>query len=226
MSSFVGFGSLARESGLALEHTVFMTATIWALPSQIVLVGAIAAGSGFLATVLAVVLVSVRFTPMTAAWVPVIKEERTPRWLLLVLSHFVAITSWVFSMSKLRQVDRAMRRAYFAGFAVSLTAVNIGVTAIGYHAAAVLPLVVVGALFMLTPVYFLFSLLRAAKDRSDVMALGLGLVLGPILAMWLPSLALVVTGLIGGTLGYVAGYGRSPRLSASQASLDRKDRHL
>ncbi|WP_245431368.1 AzlC family ABC transporter permease, partial [Rhodoplanes roseus] len=45
MASFIGFGVLCRESGITLGEAVFMTGFVWALPSQLVLVGAIAAGT-------------------------------------------------------------------------------------------------------------------------------------------------------------------------------------
>lgn len=205
ITSFVGFAGLALESGISFEHTVFMTATIWALPSQIVLVGAIAAGSSLATAAFAVVLVSVRFTPMVAAWVPVVRDETTSRTQLILLSHFVAITAWVFAMSRLPNIERSARRAYFAGFAITLTLINIVVTAIAYQAAAQMPLMAVGALFMLTPVYFLFSLWRAAKERGELLALGIGVTLGPVLVFWWPDFALILTGLVGGTLAYVLG---------------------
>ncbi len=36
LASLVGFGALARETGLSLGQAMFMTAAIWALPSQVV----------------------------------------------------------------------------------------------------------------------------------------------------------------------------------------------
>jgi len=41
MVTFIGFGVLCRESGLTLGQAMFMTASVWALPSQVVLVGSI-----------------------------------------------------------------------------------------------------------------------------------------------------------------------------------------
>ena len=69
-SAFVGFAGLAREAGLTLAETVFMTGVVWALPGKVVLVGAILSGASLPAAALAVALSSVRLMPMVVALVP------------------------------------------------------------------------------------------------------------------------------------------------------------
>lgn len=55
-ASFIGFGSLVRESGLALSYGLASTATGWALPGQLALVELTAAGGSLIAITLAVAL--------------------------------------------------------------------------------------------------------------------------------------------------------------------------
>jgi len=206
MVSFIGFGVLCRESGLTLGQAVFMTASVWALPSQVVLVGSMASGASLLATAIAVALSAVRLTPMVAAWVPMVRQPDTPRWRLLVLSHFVAITAWVWSFLKLPALPRSARIPYFAGFAVTLSACNIAVTAASFLLAGALPVEAAAALFFLTPIYFLTALSAAARIPAERYALAIGLVLGPLL-FWLDvGLDLLWTGLGGGTLAWLAGW--------------------
>jgi len=206
MVSFIGFGALCRESGLTLGQAVFMTAAVWALPSQVVLVGSVASGASLLVTAIAVALSAVRLTPMVAAWVPMVRQRETPRWRLLVLSHFVAITAWVWSFLKLPALPRAARIPYFAGFAVTLSVCNIAVTAASFLLAGTLPVQAAGALFFLMPIYFLTVLSAAARIAAERYALAIGLVLGPLL-FWLDvGLSLVWVGLGGGTLAWFAGW--------------------
>lgn len=202
MAAFVGFAGLARESGISLPEAIFMTATIWALPSMVVLVGAMNSGVSVLATAIAVALSAVRLMPMTVALVPVLRGEKTPRWQLLALSHFVAVTSWVFAMMRLPDLPREARVPFYAGFATTLTLLNICVTAISYVLIGTLPMLLTGGLFLLTPVYFLLSLWSASKLASDKLAMVLGLVLGPVFYLWLPGMDLLWTGLLGGTFAY------------------------
>ena len=56
------------------------------------------AGASLPAAFLTVALSSIRLMPMVAALIPEIRTEKTPTWLLLLLSHFIAITAYVFTM--------------------------------------------------------------------------------------------------------------------------------
>ena len=205
MVSFFGFGVLCRESGLTLGQSVFMTASVWALPSQVVLVGSVASGASLLVTAIAVTLSAVRLTPMVAAWVPMVRQRDTPQWRLLALSHFVAITAWVWSFQVLPPLPRAARIPYYAGFAVTLSVCNVAVTAGSYLLAGALPVEAAAALFFLTPIYFLTALSAAARIAAERFALAIGLVLGPLLSWLDVGFDLLWAGLGGGTLAWLAG---------------------
>jgi predicted branched-subunit amino acid permease len=202
MTSFIGFGVLCRESGLTLGQAVFTTASMWALPNQVLLVGAITSGASIFVAALAVSLAAVRLMPMVAAWVPVIRGERTPVWQLLFLSHFVAVTAWVFALMRLPAMPVRYRVPYFAGFACTLTAANLAITAISFAVAGALPTVLAGALFFLTPIYFLTALTAAARITAERWAMAIGVALGPLLFAGGIALDLLWTGLVAGTIAY------------------------
>ena len=182
-----------------------MTATIWALPSMVVLIGAMTGGSSLAAAALAVGLSAVRLLPMTVAWVPVVRDRDTPRWQLFVLSHFVAVTAWVFAMAKLPDLPRSARIPFFAGFAATLSLANVAVTIAAYLMVERLPIPVAAALFLLTPIYFILSLWGASRQATDKAAMIAGLALGPVFFVLTPGLDLLWSGLVGGTLAYAAG---------------------
>ncbi|WP_366664810.1 AzlC family ABC transporter permease [Mesorhizobium sp.] len=202
VSSFVGFAALAKDAGVTVAQAVFMTGIVWALPSKVVFVGAILAGASLPAVALAVTLSAIRLMPMVMALVPEMRDERTPRWVLYVLSHCVAVTSWVLAMERLRRVPRAMRTTYYAGLGLTLIAVNMVVVAVVYALADSLPSAVSAALLMLTPMYFLTSLWGSARERAGHVAMILGLVLGPLFHLLLPEADLLAAGLIGGAVAY------------------------
>ncbi|MDN2564718.1 AzlC family ABC transporter permease [Aquibium sp. A9E412] len=201
-SAFVGFAGLAREAGLTLAQTVFMTATVWALPAKVVLVGAVIAGNGLLAAAFAVALSSVRLTPMVVSLVPEMRAPRTRGWVLYLLSHFIAVTSWVIAMRAFRDIPRPMRTAYYGGLGGTLVAINVGVVAIVFVIAERLPPLVSAGLFLLTPLYFLTSLWGSARERASHVAMLVGLALGPLFHLIVPDLALLAAGLTGGGLAY------------------------
>ena len=201
-SAFIGFAGLAREAGISVYEAVFMTGVVWALPAKVVLIGAILAGASLPAAAFAVTLSSIRLMPMVVARVPEIRGSRTRTWVLLLLSHFVAVTSWVLAMDNVRTVPREMRTAWYLGLGSTLPLANMALVAVVYVIAGRLPPIASAALLMLTPIYFLTSLWGSARERAGHVAMGLGLVLGPVMHVLAPSFDLLFAGLIGGGLAF------------------------
>lgn len=202
MSSFIGFAGLAIESGITMGQTVFMTLTIWALPAKVVLIGAISAGATLPAAALAVGLSSVRLMPMVVALLPELRGPKTRRLTLAALCHFVAVTAWVMAMEELRNVPRDMRTSYFAGIGTALVGTNALVVVAVYLLSAAFPPIVFAALFMLTPMYFLTSLWRSARERAGQIAMVSGMLLFPIFHRIAPGYDLLMTGMVGGLLAF------------------------
>ena len=202
LSSMVGFGGFARESGWTVGETAFMTATIWALPNQVVMIGALAGGGSIATAAVAVCFAAVRLLPMTVALMPIMRGGAWPRWIYYPLSHFVAVTAWVVAMHRLPDLPPQARVPYFAGFAISLAACAVGAVTASHLMAGALPPLFAGALFFLTPIYFMTSLALAARVRADYLGLAFGLVLGPLAHYWAPELDVLIAGIIGGTAAY------------------------
>lgn len=204
-TAFVGFAALCRDAGLTWVEASFMTATVWALPAKIVLVGAITAGASLPATALAVGLSSLRMMPMVVALIPVIRGPKTRTGTLLFLSHFVAITGWIFAMERIDTVPRDKRTIFFGAFAVTLTTINTVLVALVFNLMGQLPALATGALAFLTPVYFLTSLFGTAREASGRIALFTGMAALPPAHWFIPGFELLVAGIAGGTVAYLAG---------------------
>lgn len=204
MCAFVGFAGFAKESGITLLQAVFMTGIVWALPSKVVLVAAISGNATVLAAFGAVTLSAARLMPMVSALVPEIRVKGTRTITLLFLSHFIAVTSWVVAMERVGKVPRKYRTAFFGGFAVTLTTINVCIVGCVYLFSAGLPATALGALFFLTPIYFLTSLWATARDHVVKIAMVAGLVLGPVFYEFSPQFDLLLAGIVGGVLAFVA----------------------
>ncbi|EAU42789.1 hypothetical protein FP2506_08106 [Fulvimarina pelagi HTCC2506] len=203
--AFLGFAGLCREAGVTWLESAFMTATIWALPAQIIILGASTAGTSLVATAFAVTLSSVRLMPMIVAWSPEMKGPRTGTGSLLFLSHFVAVTGWVFAMERLKDVPREYRTIFFAGFAVPLTVINTVLVAVVFNLMDELPALATGALAFLTPTYFLCSLYGSSRELSGRIALFAGMAALPLGHLLAPGLEVLFAGIGGGAAAYVAG---------------------
>jgi predicted branched-subunit amino acid permease len=199
----LGFGALARDGGFSIAHTAFITASMFALPNQVVLVDQLARNETPLAVAFAVGLAALRLLPMTVTIVPLLKGGR-PRPVLEALAvHFIAVTPWIESQRRLPSVPAGLRLATYLGLGLAFWATMMAGTMAGYTLAASVPAPVSATLLFLTPIYFLLSLLATARVRMDLLAVGLGCALAPVLYLLTPGFDLLATGLIGGTLAFL-----------------------
>jgi predicted branched-subunit amino acid permease len=199
----LGFGALARDGGFSIAHTAFITASMFALPNQVVLVDQLARNEALLAVAFAVGLAALRLLPMTVTIVPLLKGGRPRPVLEAVAVHFIAVTPWIESQRRLPSVPAGLRLATYLGLGLAFWATMMAGTMAGYTLAASVPAPVSATLLFLTPIYFLLSLLATARVRMDLLAVGLGCALAPALYLLTPGFDLLATGLIGGTLAFL-----------------------
>lgn len=203
MSSFVGFAGFASEAGLQAGETVFMVGIVWALPAKVLLVSAVLSGTALPAAFLTVTLSSIRLMPMVASLIPEIRTKNTPLLVLLLISHFIAITAWVFTMERIRDVPRKHRVAFFLGFALTLTVANMVLVALFFSVVDALPPLVAGSLFFLTPIYFLASIWASSRDSVGHYAMIAGLLLAPVFHLISPELDILYAGIVAGTVAFI-----------------------
>ena len=202
LGNYVGIGALAYEFGFSLGWMVLSTLLVWAAPAQVILISTL--GTATLVEVaLAVTLSSVRFLPMVAALVPMLRREGGRQRDLLLPMHLTAISVWVEGMRLLPARPREQRIAFYNGLGVGLIAAAIIGSAIGFYLAARLPPLFAATLLFFTPLALLMSSARNSRTLLDGLAFGLGLVVGPIVAAQKIGLDLMWTGLIAGTIAYV-----------------------
>lgn len=206
-ASYLGFGALVRESGLALWHGLLSTASGWALPGQIALVELYALGATLAVIALAVGLSSARLLPMTMTLLPLLRAPGVPRWRYYVAAHYIAITGWAVALRVAPRLPQEQRLPFFFGFTMTLWVTTLTCTAIGYLLPGALPERLSLALLFLNPVYFLCIFLTDLRQRTRVLSLALGLVLGPLFFLLTPDWSLLLAGVVGGSLAFWLGKG-------------------
>jgi predicted branched-subunit amino acid permease len=214
--SALGFGALARDGGFSIAQAAFMTASMQALPNQVVLVDQLSRNETMLVAALAVAVTAVRLLPMTVTLVPLLGDRARRTLPALLAVHFVAVTNWVEARRQLPTTVAPARLAHYLGFGVATTAVALTGTVAGHIAAGNVPAVVAAALLLMTPLYFLLSLVATSQTRVDLLAIAMGCGLAPLLYVVAPGFDLLATGLIGGTLAFLLG--RSGRGGADELS--------
>jgi predicted branched-subunit amino acid permease len=199
----VGFGALARDGGLSIWQTAFITGSMFALPNQVVLVDQLARSETMLAAVFAVALAALRLLPMTVTVTPFLQADRHRPLLRIFAVHFVAVSPWVEAQRRLPAFPAEARLMGYLGLGIGFWCAMLTGAVAGYALAGSVPVAVSATLLFLTPVYFLLSLLATSRSRMDLVAIGMGCVLAPVLFLAAPGFDLLATGLIGGTLAFL-----------------------
>ena len=201
-ASYVGFGGLIHDVGFPLGAAVLSTLLIWALPAQLLLVGAFAAGTTAPAIAFAVGLSSVRLLPLVVSLLPYLRGRGGRRGLLFLAAHYVAITLWVEGIRQLPGLPPEGRRPFYFGLVTIAHGGAVLCTLIGYGLAGTLPHALATGLLFLTPISFLLALHRNARDLVDYLSLAFGLALAPVMAIYGGTLDLLWTGLVGGSAAF------------------------
>ena len=202
--TYIGIGALGHDFGFSLVWVLLSTLLVWAAPAQVILISTLGAGAPLIEVAIAVCLSGMRLLPMVVALLPVLKGPQTRQRELFLPAHFTAISMWVESM-RLAPLMAVERRVPFCnGLASGYMISAMSASVVGYYLAAQLPLLLTAGLLFLTPMSFLVSVARNSVLLVDRLALALGIVIGPLLAYWEVGLDIMWTGIVGGTLAYLA----------------------
>jgi predicted branched-subunit amino acid permease len=204
MGTYIGMGALAHSVGLSAWWLALSTILVWAAPAQLILISAFGSGSALVEVALAVTLSATRLFPMVVALLPLVRRPGTRLRDMLLPTHFTSISMWVESLRLLPQVAPDRRLAFCNGLSTGYMATAVVFGFAGFYLAAGLPPLLSGALLFLTPMSFFISTVNNARMLVDRLALVFGLVLGPALAYWQTPLDLMWTGIVGGTVAYLA----------------------
>ncbi|ABD07106.1 conserved hypothetical protein [Rhodopseudomonas palustris HaA2] len=201
-ATFIGIGALAHDSGFSLGWVLLGTLLVWAGPAQIILISTLGSGATVLQAAIAVTVSAIRLFPMVVSVLPMLRTPTTKLRHLVLPAHFVAVTMWVECFRLLPQVPRERRIAFANGLGTGLISVCLIANLIGYLLAANLPQLFGAAVLLLTPLAFLLSTARNCRELADIVALGLGLALFPLVAMFHTGVDVLISGVAAGTIAY------------------------
>ena len=199
-TTMVGFGAIARESGLDVFVTLSATLFIWGMPGQVAFVDLYAAGAGGIVIFTAVALANLRMLPMTVSGLPLMRlDDHTIGFpARLGIAHLLAVTGWAQLTAAQDKVPPLGILPYYLGFvAVIYLAASIG-TVFGYYLSDMVPETGIRIAIYATPVY-LFLLVASARQGVNRLAVWLGAGLGPLTYPLLGDWCILAAGLGGGT---------------------------
>lgn len=202
--TFVGLGALAHGFGFSSLWLTLSTVVMWAGPAQVIFMSALGSGGAMADAAIAVSLSGVRLFPMVVAVLPLFRGEGIRTRDLLLPTHFMSVTTWVESLRLLPLLPIEQRIPFCNGLSSGYMGTAVVAGLVGFYLAAGLPPLLAGALLFLTPMTFLCTTARNARQVLDRLALMLGLAIEPVLFHFEVGLDLVWTGVGAGTLAYAA----------------------
>ena len=203
VAGYLGFGALAAASDIPLGIAVASTAILWALPGQIVFVEMQSLAAPVIAMVLAVMLSSARFLPMTMMLMPQMRDAQHRPWKYYVAAQLLSLSGWTMAVARFPELPRAQRLAWFFGFTLVLVTVSAIATAAGHLGADRLPPLARLALVFMVPMYYLLILTGAVRERLAALGLACGALAGPLAYLATPEWSVPLGGLAGGTVAYL-----------------------
>lgn len=201
--TYIGIGALAHDSHFSLAWALAATLFVWAGPAQIILISTLGSGATIVQAAIAVTVSAIRLFPMVVSVLPMTRTPQTKRRQLILVAHFIAVTMWVECYRFLPQVPRERRIAFVHGLGSGLVCIGLTATTVGYFLAANLSQLFAAAILLLTPLAFLFSTARNARELADGLALGLGLALYPLASLLGTGLDILISGVAAGTIAFV-----------------------
>ena len=203
VAGYVAFGALAAANDIPFGVAVTSTAVLWALPAQIILVEMHSLAAPVFATLLAVMLSSARFLPMTLMLMPEMRAPGHRNWKYYVAAQLLSLSGWTMAVARFPDIPRAQRLAWFYGFTMVLMTVSAVSTAIGYVGADHLPPLARLALVFMVPMYYLLILSGSVRERVAAFGLACGAVAGPLAYLVTPEWSVPLGGLAGGSVAYL-----------------------
>lgn len=204
LTTMMGFGTLARSVGYSAEMSAFATLLIWGLPGQLVMVELTSTGQGLVAIIFACSLANARFFPMVVSFIPSMTREQTSFPRLILYAQLLSINSWAVCLRKFPEIEPEDRKLYFVAFASTILSAAVIGTLLGYYASAVLPDPLVLGLIFISPLFFAL-VLSAVPRATEKASLILGCLVVPLAHYYLPSVDLLITGVVAGSLGFFLG---------------------
>ena len=196
--TMMGFGSLMQKAGFDAAMAAVATLIIWGLPGQLAMVELTVTGQGLIAIVVACSLANARFMPMVVSFIPAMTHGGASFWRQLLDAQMLSINSWAVCMREFPQVEPGWRRLYYRAFAGFILAAAVIGTLFGYYGAVIL----LGLIFT-SPLFFAL-VLATSPGRAERLSMLAGCAIVPLAGYFFPSVDLLVTGNVGGSLGFFA----------------------
>ena len=201
----MAIGALFKNLGFNIQESIFSTVLTYALPGSLVMAESMLIGASLLNIFLAVWFVNARLYPMAVSLFPLMMHKSQPKWKYYFSCHFIAVSAWLIMKSNYKKIPKEYRIDYWIGIGSATVSVSVIGTFIGFYFSEYMNKDMMIGLAILNPVYFLCMMVGASKTIQVTLSVLLGIILGPIIYLFSPEWSILLAGVIGGTIAYLAG---------------------
>ena len=202
---FIAIGALLKNLGFNIQESIFSTMLTYALPGSLVMAESLLVGASLLNIFLAVWFVNARLYPMAVSLFPLMMHKSQPKWKYYFSCHFIAVSAWLIMKGNYKKIPKKYRIDYWIGIGSATVSVSVIGTFLGFSLSEYLNKDMMMGLAILNPVYFLCMMVGASKTIPVTLSVLLGTILGPIIYLFSPEWSILLAGVIGGTIAYLAG---------------------
>lgn len=197
------FGAFLKSSGFSLLQSFSSTFFAFALPGQFIMADILIAGGNLLNIFFAVLLTNARLFPMTISLIPIIQNNKIPKWKYFLISHLNAVTAWITMFASYKKVRKSDRFDYFLGLAGTLWLASVLCTILGYICSDYINKKILIGLVFFNPLYFLIMTLSNILNKKLSIVFISAAILGPFLNNIFTSWGILLAGFISGTIGFI-----------------------
>ena len=202
---FIALGALLKDAGLNIQQSAASSLFTYALPGQLVMAESLLIGTSIINIFLAVWIVNYRLYPMTVSLFPLLKHRSQPKWKYYLSCHFLAVTSWLIAKDNYKKVNQKNRIDFWIGIGVGTCTIAVITTCFGFLLADFLNKEMLIGLAIVNPVYFYCMMINAMKVKIVLVSVILGTLLGPFFFLISSEWAILIAGVVAGTIGYIVG---------------------
>jgi len=202
---FIALGALLKDAGFNLQQSAASSFFTYALPGQLVMAESLLIGASLVNIFLAVLLVNFRLYPMTVSLFPLLRHKTQPKWKYYLSCHFLAVSSWLIAKDTYKKIERKYRIDFWMGIGFGTWTTAVLTTLIGYSLADYLNKDLMIGLAIVNPVYFFCMMIGAMKNIKISIAVISGTIMGPVFYLLSTEWAILITGLIFGTIAHFIG---------------------
>ena len=205
--TMAGFSTIARESGFDFMMALLTSLGVWGMPGQVAFASLYSSGASLFVIFVAVSLANMRMLLMviSAADMMQLKSHDLPVWKRVFWMQFLAITAWAHLGFAQQKYPSHLLLPYYQGFSITIFTFGILGTVMGFFLTDLLPPEVLRVVIFVTPIYILLLIMNA-RQKANRLAVVFGGGLSPLFFPFFGEWAILLAGLIGGTLASL--YGR------------------